>query len=98
MMRSKAETLFCMPLIVRSPISAQYRALRRAKLSRLQYRIDQGRLAGLHFRDGPPQRARNVLGLRNRTFSVPTAGLRELGEIRLRRRDVLADIGALHRR
>src|SRR5260370_4345274 len=71
---------------------------RRRSSSRLQHRIDQGRLAGLHSCDGAPQRARNILRLHNRTFGVPTAGLRELGEIRLRGGDVLADMGTLARR
>jgi hypothetical protein len=53
-------------------------------LSWLQHRIDQGGPASLYLCDGAPQRARNLNGLGNRPLGVPTAGLRKLGEIRLR--------------
>src|SRR6266852_5538788 len=90
MMRSKAETPFCMPFTMSSPD--------KSPSSRLQHRVDQGRLAGLHLCNRAPQRARNVLGLRDRALGVPAAGLRQPGKIRLRGGDVLANIGALHRR
>src|SRR6266849_1549629 len=90
MMTSKAETPFCMPFTMSSPD--------KSPSSRLQHRVDQGRLPALHFGNRAPQSARNVLGLRDRPLGVPAAGLRQLGKIRLRGGDVLADMGALNRR
>ncbi len=40
---------------------------------RLQDRIDQGRLPGLHLGDGALERGGDVLGLLDRSFGVPAA-------------------------
>src|SRR5262249_11547621 len=78
--------------------SQEYRLRTHTSSARPYDGIDKGGLTGLHFCDGAPERWCNVFRILDRTFRVPSARYRELGEVRFGSSDILSDIRAFDRR